>query len=220
VQVRYFCSIIINSLVGNSGYVLAWSRCSPQVHPSLSNGIQHTINIPSSHRICALPLFLFMTTLPATAGDWMISKVSGEAWIVSPDASAIRAAKGMKVPDGSTFATSKNARARLERDAETIMVGPGSVISPREPSFSGTTTILQQIGQIELDVEKRNVQHFSVETPFLAAVVKGTHFTVSVSSRAADVRVDRGLVEVSDLASGQVADIAPGQRASVNAVGN
>ena len=51
--------------------------------------------------------------------------------------------------------------------------------------------------------------------PFLAAVVKGTRFTVQVSSTGADVILDRGLVGVSALATGETIDIAPGQYAIV-----
>ena len=43
-----------------------------------------------------------------------------------------------------------------------------------------STTIIQQAGSILLEVEKRNVKHFQVETPYLAAVVKGTQFRVTV----------------------------------------
>lgn len=43
-----------------------------------------------------------------------------------------------------------------------------------------------------------NVQHFAVQTPFLAAVVKGTKFTVVSSKTGAEVAVQRGNVEVED----------------------
>ncbi len=169
-----------------------------------------------SQRVWTLALLFLLSTAPALAEDWVISKISGEAWITDSNAPAVAATSGMTIPDGATFSTGRNARAKLERGAETILVSPNSVITPRQSSFSGTTTILHQVGRIELDVEKRNVKHFAVETPFLAAVVKGTHFTVTVSSRAAEVQVERGLVEVSALTSGEVTDVAPGQKASVS----
>ena len=100
------------------------------------------------------------------------------------------------------------------------MVSPEHRSGTPEQSWWSGTTIKQQAGQIELEVEKQNVKHFSVETPFLAAVVKGTHFTVRVASRAASVSVNRGMVSVSDHRSGQSADITPGQRAAVSALGS
>jgi hypothetical protein len=167
--------------------------------------------------IYALSFVVLFTASPVLAEDWVVAKVSGEAWIESPNAPVVRATGGMAIPDGATFSTSHNARAQLERGAEKIVVSPNSIISPRQSLFFGRTTIVQRVGRIELEVEKRNVRHFSVETPFLAAVVKGTRFTVSVSARAADVRVERGLVEVTDLKSGASADVGAGQSASVGA---
>ncbi|KLK91164.1 hypothetical protein AA309_21995 [Microvirga vignae] len=162
------------------------------------------------------PLLLLLSAAPALAEDWVIVKVSGEAWISNPNAPVARATTGMTVPDGATFSTSHNARAQLERGAESILVSPNTVITPQSYTFFGTsTTIRQQVGRIELEVEKRNVRHFSVKTPLLAAVVKGTHFTVSVSRGGADVQVARGLVEVSDLKTGASADVGPGQKAIV-----
>ncbi len=59
---------------------------------------------------------------------------------------------------------------------------------PAENREGLSTTIVQQAGSILLEVEKRNVRHFEVETPYLAAVVKGTQFRVSVN--AASTRID------------------------------
>ena len=70
-----------------------------------------------------------------------------------------------------------------------------------------------------LDVEKRNVKHFEVETPYLAAIVKGTHFRVSVNAASTSVGVLRGQVEVDDFKSGQVAQVMPGQTATAAANG-
>jgi hypothetical protein len=77
-----------------------------------------------------------------------------------------------------------------------------------------STTILQQAGSILLEVEKRNVKHFEVETPYLAAVVKGTHFSITVNATSTSVNVERGQVEVSDFKTGQIAQILPGQTAT------
>jgi hypothetical protein len=70
-----------------------------------------------------------------------------------------------------------------------------------------------------LEVEKRNVEHFEVETPYLAALVKGTQFRVTVKRSGARVDVLRGQVEVSDFKSGKFALVLPGQAAQVSAHG-
>jgi hypothetical protein len=85
---------------------------------------------------------------------------------------------------------------------------------PTQKKDGLSTTILQQAGSILLEVEKRNVKHFEVETPYLAAVVKGTHFSVTVNAASTSVEVRRGQVEVSDFKSGQIALIMPGQTAT------
>ena len=78
-----------------------------------------------------------------------------------------------------------------------------------------STTILQQAGSILLEVEKRAVKHFEVETPYLAAVVKGTQFRVSVNKDDSSVDVLRGEVEVAGFKSGQYTTVRPGQAARV-----
>ncbi|MEY9754123.1 hypothetical protein ABIE73_001518 [Bradyrhizobium yuanmingense] len=86
---------------------------------------------------------------------------------------------------------------------------------PAEKKDGLSTTIIQQAGSILLEVEKRNVKHFEVETPYLAAVVKGTQFSVTVGAGSTKVGVLRGQVEVSDFKTGQIAQVMPGQAATV-----
>ena len=109
----------------------------------------------------------------------------------------------------------------LVRGKESILISPNSVIGvPRDNKGNLTSTILQQAGSILLEVEERNVKHFEVETPYLAAVVKGTQFRVTVAEFGSRVEVLRGKVEVSDFKSGQFALVLPGQAARVSAQGN
>ena len=68
-------------------------------------------------------------------------------------------------------------------------------------------------------MEKSNVKHFQVETPYLAAVVKGTQFRVTVDKDDSRVDVLRGQVEVIDFKSGQFTQVFPSQSARVSAQG-
>ncbi len=165
------------------------------------------------HLSFAFLIFALLAS-PALAADWVVTRVTGQATVQGPGSKPTAVTKGTVVPDGHTLSTQAGGRVRLERNAEFIIVAPGTVMTPKE-SWFGTTKIEQPVGRIELEVEKRNVRHFSVETPFLAAVVKGTRFVVDVSRQRASVQVSRGLVEVSNPRSGEKADIGPGQRASV-----
>jgi hypothetical protein len=161
----------------------------------------------------AMAATLLSTT--ALAQDWVINKVSGKVSVGAAGSPARALAAGMSVSQGSTITTGANARAMLVRGSETLVVGPNSAIAIQPGQGGLTTTVLQKSGQLTVDVETKQAPHFSVETPFMAAVVKGTKFDVRVSARDASVAVQRGRVQVADFATGQTADITPGQRASV-----
>ena len=151
---------------------------------------------------------------------WLISKSSGEVWITAQGVQQASLAQQDKLKSGDTIRTGRNGRVLLTRGEETILVSPNSVIGiPAEQKPGLSTTILQQAGSILLEVEKRNVQHFEVETPYLAAVVKGTQFRVSVNAASTSVDVLRGQVEVADFKSGQTVQLLPGQVATAFARG-
>jgi hypothetical protein len=153
----------------------------------------------------------------AFAADWKIARLTGGAWILAEGKDPVPAASGMVVPKGSTVSTAQSGRVMLVHGQDTVLVGPNSLVGvPYRPDRGVSTTLVQQVGEVELAVEKRGRPHFSVQTPFLAAVVKGTEFSVVVSKQDAAVRVDGGLVAVQDLRSGEQADIGAGQSATAS----
>ena len=156
----------------------------------------------------------------ADDGVWRVSKSSGEVWMATSGAQPASLGKEEVLKPGDTIRTGRNGRVLLTRGEETILVSPNSVIGlPTEKKDGLSTTIVQQTGSIFLEVEKRNVRHFEVETPYLAAVVKGTQFSVSVNAASTSVNVLRGQVEVTDFKSGQIAQVMPGQVATAFAHG-
>src|SRR5882672_2570906 len=151
---------------------------------------------------------------------WTISKSSGEVWITAEGVAQASLTPVSQLKTGDTIRTGRNGRVLLVRGEESILVSPNSVIGiPTEKKDGLSTTIVQQAGSILLDVEKRNVKHFEVETPYLAAVVKGTQFRVSVNATNTRIDVIRGQVEVADFRSGQIAQVLPGQAATASAHG-
>ena len=151
---------------------------------------------------------------------WLVSKSSGEVWITAEGVQQASLAQEAQLKSGDTIRTGRNGRVLLTRGEETILVSPNSVIGiPTEKKQGLSTTILQQAGSILLEVERRNVKHFEVETPYLAAVVKGTQFRISVNATGTSVDVLRGQVEVADFKSGQIAQVLPGQVATAFARG-
>ncbi len=151
----------------------------------------------------------------AEGGTWSVSKSSGEVWIMNGEVQQASLKPEDNLKPGDTIRTGRNGRVLLVRGEESILVAPNSVVGlPAEPKEGLSTTIVQKAGSILLEVEKRNVKHFEVETPYLAAVVKGTQFKVSVNAASTSVEVTRGQVEVTDFKSGQIAQVMPGQKAT------
>ena len=178
----------------------------------------------TSRLLRTLTIALAFGTAPgafaAEDGVWRVSKSSGEVWTTASGAQPVSLGQTDVLSPGDTIRTGRNGRVLLMRGEETILVSPNSVIGlPTEKKDGLATTILQQAGSILLEVEKRNVQHFEVETPYLAAVVKGTQFRVSVNADSTSVSVLRGQVEVADFKSGQIAQVMPGQVATAFAHG-
>jgi hypothetical protein len=172
--------------------------------------------------LCVLLAGAFLAIAPAlstVAQDafWRVSKSSGEVWIDAPGAQPAALSADATLNPGVSVRTGANGRVLLTRGAETIMVSPNAVIViPPDKSGSGVETrILQRAGSALFDVEKKNVRHFEVSTPYLAAVVKGTQFRVTVDEGGSRVEVLRGQVQVTDFKSGQRALVNPSQLAAV-----
>jgi len=168
-------------------------------------------------RAAMVALFVMASSsaLAADDGIWSVSKSSGEVWITATGAQPASLKQEDSLKPGDTIRTGRNGRVLLVRGEETILIAPNSEIGvPSEKKDGLSTTIQQRAGSILLEVEKRNVKHFEVETPYLAAVVKGTQFSVTIDGASTRVEVSRGQVEVADFKSGQIAQVLPGQAAT------
>ena len=166
--------------------------------------------------VAALTLGTASGAFAADDGVWSVSKATGEVWVATDGAQQVSLNQEETLKPGNTIRTGRNGRVLLVRGEETILISPNSVVGLPAATKEGlSTTIIQQAGSILLEVEKRNVKHFEVETPYLAAVVKGTQFSVTVGANSTKVGVLRGQVEVSDFKTGQIAQVMPGQAATV-----
>lgn len=151
---------------------------------------------------------------------WRVSKSTGDVWVSTSGVQQASLTDDAVLNPGDTIRTGRNGRVLLVRGQEKILVSPNSVVGVPAQTSQGSTTIIQQSGTILIEVEKRNGQHFEVETPYLAAVVKGTQFRVAVGQGETYVNVLSGRVEVTDFRSGQSALVMPGQMAKVWTTGN
>ena len=176
--------------------------------------------------LCApllLATLVIVLSAPQVSAEevWRVSKASGEVSVTSTAGDQAPLIAGATLKPGDNVKTGQNGRVLLMRGEESILVSPNSsigvpVAKKGAPQNGVRTTIIQQSGSILLDVEK----HFQVETPYLAAVVKGTQFRVTVGGKESRVDVLRGQVEVADFKTGQFAMVAPGQAAQVSVLGN
>jgi hypothetical protein len=158
-----------------------------------------------------------VSTYSAPRG-WLVQKTSGEAVYGAQSAVLTR---GVVLDRGASVRTGDNGKVLLVRSAESVFIGPYTVAAiAAHPTNGLETTVLLQRGQARLSVRKRNAAHFSVETPYLVAVVKGTQFNVTVRRNSAEVSVQEGRVAVKALKSGRYADVSAGQKATVDAAGN
>jgi hypothetical protein len=154
--------------------------------------------------IHVIAAFLALIATPAFAKEgslaWIVAQKSGDVRVIrnglQPASVQVRAA----LSPGDLVATGANGRAMLTRGDDYVVVAPGSrLLLPKEEQKSGFTRLLQQVGTMFYKVKHTGVPHFAVQTPMLAAVVKGTSFSVVVDKDRAAVQVTEGVVEVSSL---------------------
>ena len=153
----------------------------------------------------------------ASSADWVASKVRQPVNFTVDKVNWTRLEAGMPVPAGAWISSGPRGRAVLTHEDDMVAIQPGSRGSVVAKDHAGDKfEIVQQIGEIVVDFEKRPGRNLSVQTPFLAAVVKGTRFTVNVNGQSAQLGVERGLVGVTDPRRGERVDVRPGQSVAVS----
>jgi hypothetical protein len=186
---------------------------------------RHRVVFDWSRRLTAAALTIFavyhFAPSPAQANGgeaWRLAEISGVVQVQRGDGAWRAAAPGTALVAGQALATGADGRAVLRADGDVITVSPGShVLVPNEGGDASGANIVQRLGTLLYKVERAPQRRFAVDTPFLAAVVKGTVFTVVVRADGGALQVTEGAVEVAALASGEVALIRPGQIAQVPA---
>jgi hypothetical protein len=175
-------------------------------------------SLSSALMLTALVAAGAVSSAVAQDASWRVSKASGEIWIELQGAQPLALSGDAVLTPGTTVRTGANGRVLLMRGAETVLVSPNSVmeIPASKPDNGGLATILQRSGSLLFDIEQKGVRHFEVATPYLAAVVKGTEFRVTVDDGGSRVEVLRGRVQVTDFKTGQRAFVNPEQTATVS----
>ena len=160
-------------------------------------------------------LFFFVRyPTQALADEWRIREVAGVVRVAIPARPTANGSVGQVLPTGTSVTTGGNGRAMITNGQQRVVVGPNSRTT-LAPEVGGMTRVLQDLGSALFQVDRQRQPHFRVETPLLAAVVKGTTFTVTVDPMGDRVHVAEGLVEVRANNGNAVSDVAAGATALV-----
>lgn len=165
-----------------------------------------------------MPLMVVAGASPvvAAAADWRVTEVAGDARLIQ-DGKSRPANRGALLASGARILTGANARAVVTRGTEFIVISPNTQLRVPEVAGGGIVQIIEDFGSAVFHIEKKGKPHFGVKTKFLAALVKGTTFVVTVQQAGASVQVSEGAVEVQTIDGGASAVLTPGGVASVNA---
>ncbi len=163
--------------------------------------------------ILALPLLM----ASAEAAEWRIERMSGNVQI-HDGGSWVPLDKGRDLNAGDSIWTGRNGRILLMSDQGSVLLAPRSLVKiPAQALPKSFSVLFQTHGKVSAEVEKRRSQHFSIQTPYLAAVVKGTEFDVEIDKKQTRVSVSEGLVGVISIETGQGVDVPAGSTVSVAA---
>ncbi|WP_267382450.1 FecR family protein, partial [Sphingomonas sp. GC_Shp_2] len=155
----------------------------------------------------------------ASAGTpaWTISEAAGPVTILHAGVSRVAMRSGTVGP-GDIVRTGPNGRAVIARGQEYVLVAPASQVRlPAVEQKGAIAQMVQDAGDVVFMIRKMATPHFAVQTPYLAAVVKGTTFSVSVGEGGARVKVLEGAVDVATPDGGAHELLRPGGTIAVDA---
>jgi hypothetical protein len=153
----------------------------------------------------------------AQASSWQVESIQGQATVAVQGRAAQPLTEGTTVPFGAEVATAADTRVVLRQNNDSVVVSPNSsmhIVRTDNPSLF--TQIKQTLGTMLFRVEPNRSRRFEVETPYLAATVKGTVFTVSVRTEGASVHVTEGAVQVASASGQRPLLLRPGQTGFVS----
>jgi hypothetical protein len=157
------------------------------------------------------------TDVPVALADapWRVTQVEGVVRVTAPGSTVADVRLNTPLVVGAVVTTGANSRATVENGAQRIVMTANSRMTIA-PEADGITRILQDLGSLLFQVDHRQSPHFVVETPLLAAVVKGTTFSVTTGGAEDAVHVTQGLVEVRAQEGSASTDVATGMMARVS----
>ena len=130
---------------------------------------------------------------------WTVSEASPGV-IITFNGVRKPATKGLILQAGSELATGPNARAIVTSGEKYVVIAPSSKIDfPAAQTENAMTELFEDFGNAVFSIKKGPTPHFAVRTHYLAAVVKGTTFSVTSDASGSSVQVVEGAVDVAPL---------------------
>lgn len=158
----------------------------------------------------------------AAAGTWSAEEVAGTVLVRA----AGQATGGWQplsiaapIEAESEVKTGADGSALLANGGDRIRLAPNSRITLPAVTSDLLTLIRQHIGRVLFDVAPRSEGRFEVEAPYLAVLVKGTHFVVDANYIENSVSVLQGDVQTRRTRGGTDGGIDVGGGESANIAG-
>ncbi len=164
--------------------------------------------------LAAAALLLSAAVQAADAGEWTAVKVRGTVVYLVGDQWQ-EFSRSDAISDGRAVRTLQSGRLQLQREGESINLGPNTAVEilSREGS---PTTVRQYSGSVTIKARKGQ-EHISIETPLLVASTADGVVSVVFDGATARVEVSGGSVSVVDRLLGNTAVLVAGQAVSNSA---
>lgn len=176
---------------------------------SLSYFICRGPRILASLTFVAISIFANATQAQESA-RWTIEDVTGAVKVGDGRGVWRTAQPGQTLGGGTHVVTGADGAVTVRRERDEIVASPGTEFEITSDGDEQPHSVLQTIGRMLFRMETRETRNFSVGTPYLAAAVKGTVFTVEVDTGMAAVSVEEGSVEVTIAATGDAVMVERG----------
>lgn len=158
-----------------------------------------------------------LCSTPVLADDWVADKLHGGVFVFFHGA-WVALNRGDIVDDSVVIRTASNGAVRFTRDRETIDLAADTQIQIFDRAGQRYTVVREAQGAVGVEANVENVKHFEVRTPYVAAVVKGTIFSVMTADKGSMIETFRGKVGVTSARTAQRMDVPAGHLAAVSAV--
>lgn len=180
--------------------------------------------------LMAIAIYSFQSGMVlAQTARWTVD-VSNKAEVLLPGGTWQVLNANTELVPGSEVKVGVGGRVILKKNGDIVTLSPNSQLKLPAASVADGPSILQKLGTLLYKIRKRDLSllqtvsasdansPFKVDTPYLAAVIKGTVFSVNVTQQGSALHVTEGLVEAISVATGERGLVRPGQTARVSSL--